>query len=135
MGILVWKGNRMNANILTQIEQISVNVVDIERAITFYRDTLGMKFMFQAGQMAFFDCNGIRLMLSLPEKPEFNHPGSVIYYKVEDMRMVYEAFIERGVTFISEPHVVAKMEHLNIWMAFFRDTEGNTLALTSEVSN
>ncbi|MCY9661126.1 VOC family protein [Paenibacillus chondroitinus] len=125
----------MNANILTQIEQISVNVVDIERAITFYRDTLGMKFMFQAGQMAFFDCNGIRLMLSLPEKPEFNHPGSVIYYKVEDMRMVYEAFIERGVTFISEPHVVAKMEHLNIWMAFFRDTEGNTLALTSEVSN
>ncbi|MBA2939218.1 VOC family protein [Paenibacillus sp. CGMCC 1.16610] len=125
----------MNANILSQIAQISVNVVDMERAITFYRDTLGMKFMFQTGQMAFFDCNGIRLMLSLPEKPEFSHPGSVIYYKVEDMRQVYEAFIERGVTFISEPHVVAKMEHLNIWMAFFRDTEGNTLALTSEVSN
>ncbi|MDU0203417.1 VOC family protein [Paenibacillus sp. MAH-36] len=125
----------MNGNILTQIAQISVNVVDIERAVAFYRDTLGMKFMFHAGQMAFFDINGIRLMLSLPEKPEFNYPGSVIYYKVEDIKQAYEAFIERGVTFISQPHVVAKMDHMNIWMAFFRDSEGNTLALTSEVSN
>jgi predicted enzyme related to lactoylglutathione lyase len=124
----------MNENILAQIGQISVNAVDIERAVVFYRDTLGMQFMFQAGQMAFFDCNGIRLMLSLPEKPEFNHPGSVIYYKVEDIKRVYEAFIERGVAFISEPHVVAKMGSMDVWMAFFRDSEGNTLALTSEVT-
>jgi predicted enzyme related to lactoylglutathione lyase len=124
----------MNENILAQIGQISVNAVDIERAVVFYRDTLGMKFMFQAGQMAFFDCNGIRLILSLPEKPEFNHPGSVIYYKVEDIKRVYEAFIERGVAFISEPHVVAKMGSMDVWMAFFRDSEGNTLALTSEVT-
>lgn len=124
----------MNENILAQIGQISVNAVDIERAVAFYRDTLGMKFMFQAGQMAFFDCNGIRLMLSLPERPEFNHPGSVIYYKVEDIKRVYEAFIERGVAFISEPHVVAKMGNMDVWMAFFRDSEGNTLALTSEVT-
>ncbi|NOV04159.1 VOC family protein [Paenibacillus planticolens] len=119
---------------LTQIGQISVNAADMERAVAFYRDTLGMKFLFQASQMAFFDCSGIQLMISLPEKPEFNHPGSVIYYKVENIKYVYEAFIERGVAFISEPHVVASMGSVDIWMAFFRDSEGNTLALTSEVS-
>ncbi|MBP1967385.1 VOC family protein [Paenibacillus aceris] len=124
----------MSENSLTQIGQISVNAADIERAVAFYRDTLGMKFLFQASQMAFFDCGGIRLMLSLPEKPEFNHPGSVIYYKVENIKKVYEVFLERGVAFISESHVVASMGRVDIWMAFFRDSEGNTLALTSEVS-
>ncbi|KQX49005.1 VOC family protein [Paenibacillus sp. Root444D2] len=125
----------MSENSLTQIGQISVNAADIPRAVAFYRDTLGMKFLFQASQMAFFDCNGIRLMLSLPENPEFNHPGSVIYYKVGDIKQVYEAFLERGVSFISEPHVVANMGSFDIWMAFFRDTEGNTLAITSDVPN
>ncbi|NRF91348.1 VOC family protein [Paenibacillus frigoriresistens] len=125
----------MSENSLTQIGQISVNAADIPRAVAFYRDTLGMKFLFQASQMAFFDCNGIRLMLSLPEKPEFNHPSSVIYYNVEDIKQVYEAFLERGVSFISEPHVVAKMGSFDIWIAFFRDTEGNTLAITSDVPN
>ncbi|MDQ0901371.1 MULTISPECIES: VOC family protein [unclassified Paenibacillus] len=125
----------MSDNSLTQIGQISVNAADIPRAVAFYRDTLGMKFLFQASQMAFFDCNGVRLMLSLPEKPEFNHPGSVIYYKVGDINQVYEAFLERGVSFISEPHVVANMGSFDIWMAFFRDTEGNTLAITSDVPN
>jgi methylmalonyl-CoA/ethylmalonyl-CoA epimerase len=135
MGIIVWEGKRMSDNSLTQIGQISVNAADIPRAVAFYRDTLGMKFLFQASQMAFFDCNGVRLMLSLPEKPEFNHPGSVIYYKVGDIKQVYEAFLERGVSFISEPHVVANMGSFDIWMAFFRDTEGNTLAITSDVPN
>lgn len=125
----------MSENSLTQIGQISINAADIPRAVAFYRDTLGMKFLFQASQMAFFDCNGIRLMISLPEKPEFNHPGSVIYYKVGDIKQVYEAFLERGVSFISEPHMVANMGSFDIWMAFFRDTEGNTLAITSDVPN
>ncbi|NOU73275.1 VOC family protein [Paenibacillus sp. LMG 31458] len=125
----------MSENSLTQIGQISVNAADIPRAVAFYRDTLGMKFLFQASQMAFFDCNGIRLMISLPEKPEFNHPGSVIYYKVGDIKQVYEAFLERGVSFISEPHMVANMGSFDIWMAFFWDTEGNTLAITSDVPN
>lgn len=124
----------MGENSLIQIGQISVNAADIERAVAFYRDTLGMKFLFQASQMAFFDCGGIRLMLSLPERPEFNHPGSVIYYKVENIKKVYEVLLERGVAFISEPHVVANVGSVDIWMAFFRDSEGNTLALTSEIS-
>ncbi|SDN53839.1 methylmalonyl-CoA epimerase [Paenibacillus sp. yr247] len=123
----------MSENSLTQIAQISVNAADIERAVIFYRDTLGMNFLFQASQVAFFDCNGIRLMLSLPENPEFTHPSSVIYDKVEDIKRVYEVLIERGVSFINEPHVAANMGSIDIWMAFFRDTEGNTLALTSEV--
>ncbi|MDR6881810.1 VOC family protein [Bacillus sp. 3255] len=124
----------MSTNRLTQIAQISVHAGDIDRAVVFYRDTLGMKFLFQAGQVAFFDCGGIRLMLSLPEKAEFNHPGSVIYYKVDDIKSVYETFMDRGVAFVGEPHQVADMGRFDLWMAFFQDSEGNTLALTSEVS-
>ncbi|OPH48503.1 glyoxalase [Paenibacillus ferrarius] len=118
---------------LTQIAQISVNAADIPRAVAFYRDTLGIKLLFQTAQMAFFDCSGIRLMISLPEKPEFSHPGSVIYYKVTDIQQSYKVLSNKGVDFLSKPHFVANMGSFDIWMAFFRDTEGNTLALTSEV--
>jgi predicted enzyme related to lactoylglutathione lyase len=123
----------MNNNILSQIGQISVNVQDIERAVAFYRDSLGVKFLFQASQMAFFDCDSIRLMLSVPENAEFDHPSSVIYFKISDIKQVYEAITERGVKFIGEPHFVANMGQYDVWMAFFKDTEGNTLALTSEI--
>ena len=71
---------------LSQIGQIAVNAHDIERAIAFYRDTLGMKFLFQAGTLGFFDCGGVRLMLSPPESAEYDHPGSILYYKVTDIQ-------------------------------------------------
>ena len=105
---------------LNQIGQIFVNVKDLDRAIAFYRDILGMTFLFQAPpNMAFFDCGGI--------------PASIIYYKVDDIERVYEIFKARGVEFIVKPHLVAPMPAYDLWLADFKDSEGNFLALMSEV--
>jgi len=119
---------------LSRIGQISVNVHDLDRAVAFYRDVLGMKFLFQAPpKLAFFDCGGIRLMLSLPEEAEFDHPGSILYYKVDDIQATWNALSDHGANLRGEPHLLARMPDHELWMAFFRDTEGNTLALMSEV--
>lgn len=120
---------------LNQIGQIFVNVKDLDRAIAFYRDTLGMTFLFQAPpNMAFFDCGGIRVMLGIADRPEINHPASIIYYKVDDIERVYETFNARGVEFIVKPHLVAPMPTYDLWLADFKDSEGNILALMSEVA-
>jgi methylmalonyl-CoA/ethylmalonyl-CoA epimerase len=118
---------------LSSIGQIAVNVHDIEKAITFYRDALGMKFLFQAGDMAFFDCGGVRLMLSLPDKPEFDHPSSIIYYKVPDIQRACDLLSSRGVHFEEKPILVARLQDHDLWMASFRDVDNNLLALMSEV--
>jgi predicted enzyme related to lactoylglutathione lyase len=119
---------------LNQIGQIFVNVQDLDRAIEFYRDILGMTFLFQAPpNMAFFDCGGIRLMLGIADRPDLNHPASIIYYKVDDIERVYEVFNSRGVEFIVKPHLVAPMPTYDLWLADFKDSEGNILALMSEV--
>jgi predicted enzyme related to lactoylglutathione lyase len=73
-------------------------------------------------------------MLSIPESPEFNHAGSVIYYRVSDIHHAYDALKKRGVEFVDQPHLIAKLEDHDLWMAFIRDPEGNTLALMSEVT-
>jgi methylmalonyl-CoA/ethylmalonyl-CoA epimerase len=119
---------------LSQIGQIFVNAQDLDRAIAFYRDMLGMTFLFQAPPgMAFFDCGGIRIMLGVPDRSELAHPASVIYYKVDDIERVYETFNARGVEFIVKPHLVASMPTYDLWLADFKDSEGNILALMSEV--
>lgn len=117
-----------------RIGQIAVVVQDLDRAVAFYRDTLGMRFLFQAPpKLAFFDCGGVRLMLDVPEEAEFKHPASILYYKVDDIQGTWAALRDRGVSFRDEPHLVARMPDHELWMTFFRDTEGNTLALMSEV--
>jgi catechol 2,3-dioxygenase-like lactoylglutathione lyase family enzyme len=118
---------------LDRIGQIAVRATDIGRAVKFYRDTLGMRFLFEFPNLAFFDCGGIRLMLSGAESKEFDHPGSVLYYKVSDINASYEALTGRGVEFIDQPHLIAKMEDHDLWMVFFRDSEANTLALMCEL--
>jgi methylmalonyl-CoA/ethylmalonyl-CoA epimerase len=118
---------------LSSIGQIAVNVHDIGKATAFYRDTLGMKFLFDAGHMSFFDCGGVRLMLSLPEKPEFDHPSSIIYYRVADIQRAYELLASRGVSFEEKPILVARLQDHDLWMAAFRDVDDNLLALMSEV--
>lgn len=119
---------------LTQIGQIALNVQDLDRAVAFYRDTLGMRLLFQAPpKMAFFDCGGIRLMLGVPEDPESDHPASILYYKVDDIHAAHAALRDKGADFRGEPHLVAKMPDHELWMAFLKDSEGNTLALMSEV--
>jgi predicted enzyme related to lactoylglutathione lyase len=119
---------------LSTIEQIAVNAHDIERATAFYRDKLGMKHLFSVPpNLAFFDCDGIRLMLSLPAKPEFNHPSSIIYFKVADLQLAYSTLSERGVQLEEGPTFVADMGTYDLWLASFRDSENNILALMSNV--
>jgi catechol 2,3-dioxygenase-like lactoylglutathione lyase family enzyme len=116
---------------LHQIGQIAVPVRDLDRAVDFYREVLGMRFLFRVPNMAFFDCGGVRLMLGVPEAPEYDHLASVIYYKVKDIARAFEEFARRKVAFTSEPHLVARMEDHELWMAFFNDVDGNVLALMS----
>jgi methylmalonyl-CoA/ethylmalonyl-CoA epimerase len=108
-------------------------VKDLSRAVTFYRDVLGMSFLFQAPPaLAFFDCGGVRLMLDAAAEGEFNHPGSILYYKVDDIAAVHADLQGKGVQFLGAPHMIVKMPDHELWMAFFRDGEGNTLALMHE---
>ncbi len=119
---------------LNQIGQIFVNVTDLDRATAFYREVLGMTFLFSAPPgMAFFDCGGIRIMLGRADRPEIDHIASIIYYKVEEIERVYETFKAAGVEFIIAPHLVAQMPTYDLWLADFKDSEGNILALMSEV--
>ena len=119
---------------LGAITQIAVNVHDVERAANFYQQKLGMKLLFKAPpNLAFFDCDGIRLMLSPPAKPEFDHPSSIIYFKVADIQQATQILTERGVTFDEQPTFVANMGSYDLWLASFRDSENNMLALMSEV--
>jgi methylmalonyl-CoA/ethylmalonyl-CoA epimerase len=118
---------------LSAIGQIAMNAHDIPRAVRFYRDALGMRLLFEAPpKMAFFDCAGVRLMLSLPEEPQFDHAGSVLYYRVDDIDQAFATLSERGVTFVDKPHLIARMPDHELWMTFFKDSEGNTLALMAE---
>jgi predicted enzyme related to lactoylglutathione lyase len=101
--------------------------------VRFYRDSLGLSFLFTAPpQMAFFDCGGVRLLLGVPEEKAFDHPGSILYFTVDDIRQMHRVLVSRGVTFRQEPHLVARLPDREVWLAFFDDTEGNTLALMSE---
>jgi predicted enzyme related to lactoylglutathione lyase len=117
---------------LARIHQVSMRAHDIERAVRFYRDTLGIPLLFVAPpRLAFFNCDGVRLMLSTPE-PEFNHPGSVLYFAVDDIGDAHDLLASRGVVFRSAPHKIATLADREVWLADFNDSEGNVLALMSE---
>ena len=118
---------------LNCIGQIAINVCDVPGAVAFYRDVLGMTFLFELPTMGFFDCGGIRLMLSKAESPEFDHRASLIYYKVDDIQQTFELLKQRNVEFVSPPRLVAPMPDHDLWMAFFHDPDQNALALMSEV--
>ena len=118
---------------LSKIGQVSVTVHDLDRATAFYRDTLGVKHLFTVPKMSLFDCDGLRLMLAIPEKPEFDHPSSILYFKVDDIQAAHDTLVARGVGFDLKPTLIAPMATHDLWMAFFRDSENNLLALMSEV--
>jgi methylmalonyl-CoA/ethylmalonyl-CoA epimerase len=120
-------------NHITAIGQIAISVQEMPRAIAFYRDVLGLPFLFEAGpNLAFFDCSGVRLMLDIPEDERFAGHASVIYYNVADIDAAFSEIKERGAEVESEPHMIAKMPDHELWMAFFKDTEGNFFALMCE---
>ena len=127
--------NTQSNTSLTKIGQISVNVHDLDRATAFYKDLLGMKHLFSVPpKMSFFDCDGIRLMLAIPERPDLDHPSSILYFKVQDIEETHRVLEERGVHFESKPMLVAPMPTHDLWMAEFRDSENNVLALMCEKS-
>ena len=119
---------------LSRIGQIAIVVKDVERATAFYRDVLGMRFLFAFPGLAFFDCDGVRLMLSKPEKAEFDHPSSILYFRVPDIQAGFDALRAKKVEFDDEPHIVARMPDHDLWMCFFRDLDDNMFALMSEVA-
>jgi len=118
---------------ISRLGQIAINVHNLERATAFYRDALGLRLLFSAGPLVFFDCGGVRLMLSHAEKPEFDHPSSILYFCVPDIAAAYREMGGAGVKFEDEPHLIAPMPDHDLWMAFFRDSENNLLALMSEI--
>ncbi|MFI8687823.1 VOC family protein [Rossellomorea sp. NPDC077527] len=113
------------------IKQIGIPVKNLRRSTAFYQEKLGQTLLFTTDHMAFFNCQGVRLLLALPEKEEYTH-SSVIYFDVSDIHASYRELKEIGVEFLDEPHLVAKMEGIETWMVFFVDTEGNTQALVCE---
>jgi methylmalonyl-CoA/ethylmalonyl-CoA epimerase len=117
---------------LSRIGQVAINVQEVERATAFYRDTLGMRFLFAYPGLAFFDCGGVRLMLSRAEDPKLDHKASILYYRVADIEAVHAALAERGVRFEQGPHLVARMPDHELWLADFYDSEENLLALMAE---
>jgi methylmalonyl-CoA/ethylmalonyl-CoA epimerase len=116
---------------LDRIGQIAITVKDVARATSFYRDKLNMKYLFAAGNLAFFDCGGIRLMLSLPEQAQ--SANSIVYFKVADIHAAQQQMQSRGVRFEDQPHLIAKMQDHDLWMTHFRDSEDNLLSMMSEV--
>ena len=118
---------------ISRLGQVSVNVHDLDRAVSFYRDTLGLQLLFTTGDLGFFDCGGVRLMLGTAEKPEFDHPGSVLYLVVPDIEAAHRQLVAKDVKFEGKPHLIARLPDHDLWMAFFYDTEDNLLALMSEV--
>jgi predicted enzyme related to lactoylglutathione lyase len=116
---------------LRSIGQIYVPVEDLRRATTFYRDTLGTPFLFEVPRMAFFDLDGIRLMLGERDGDQ-DGTASIVYFDVDDLEETHEALKGRGVEFQQGPTLIAEMEGHDLWMAFFQDSEGNQLALMSE---
>jgi methylmalonyl-CoA/ethylmalonyl-CoA epimerase len=119
---------------ISRLGQIAINARDVERAAGFYQDVLGLKLMFKAPPgLAFFDCGGVRLMLSRPEKPEDDHPSSILYFAVPDIQAAHAKMKEGGVRFEDEPHLLARMPDHDLWMTFFRDSENNLIGLMSEV--
>ena len=122
---------------LSRIAQIAMTVGDLPRAIAFYRDVLGLRFLFEAPPaMAFFDCGGVRLMLALPEETG-SHAGqrfgAILYYAVDDIHRAAAALTARGVAFEQPPHIVARLPQADLWMGFLRDPDGQLLAIMREV--
>ncbi len=123
----------MSDTSLERIGQIGIRVHDVERAAAFYRDRLGLRHLFTASGMAFFECGGVRLLLGPPEGPGLEGPASILYFQVGDIGGACEALRSRGVRIEQEPHRVASLERHDVWIAHFRDSEDNLHALLSEV--
>jgi methylmalonyl-CoA/ethylmalonyl-CoA epimerase len=117
------------------VGQLLIPVEDLDKAVPYYRDTLGLRFLFTAPpQMSFFQAGNVRLLVGVPEAGQSRHRGSMVYFRVADIHAVYKTLVERGVRFPAAPHLVHRTPTSELWLTEFRDPDGNQLALMSEVS-
>lgn len=114
------------------LAQVGVSVHDVPRAVAWYRDVLGLPLIFETNGMAFFAMGDVRLMLTPPSKPEFDHPASVLYFKVANIDEAYASLAAKGAAFEDQPHLVGKMGNTEIWMFFVRDPEQHLIGITEE---
>jgi methylmalonyl-CoA/ethylmalonyl-CoA epimerase len=119
---------------LTKVGQISVRAKDLDRATAFYRDQLGLKHLHKAPSLSVFDCGGITLLVSLPDNPALDHPGSVIYFDVDDIQKAHKSLSDRGVSFVEKPNKVGSLGKVDVWIAIFRDSEENLMGLRGMVA-
>lgn len=117
---------------LGPLAQVAVTFHDVPRAIAWYRDVLGLPLVFETNGMAFFAMGDVRLMMTAPEKSEYDHPASVLYFKVASIEEAYAALGARGAVFEDAPHLVGKMGRTEIWMCFLRDPERHLIGITEE---
>ncbi len=118
---------------LSSIGQIAITVTDVERATSFYKDVLGLPHLFSAPPgLSFFQCGDVRLMLSAAEDPALAPPGSILYYRADDVAAAHARLVEGGAHVEGEPHVVHKTEAMELWIGFYRDSEGNMLGVMEE---
>lgn len=118
---------------LGPLGQIALTVADLAAATEFYRERLGLPFLFAAPNLAFFDCGGVRLMLATPERGEAVAQGATLYFTVGDIHAAHRALAERGVPFVDAPHLIADMGSYELWMAFFHDPDAHLLGIMAEL--
>ena len=117
---------------LNHIGQIALPVGDVDRSESFYEKTLGLRKLFRFGDLSFFDCAGVRLLLDKARDAASIKPQGCIYFRCADIAHAVGELAKRGVTFASKPHLIARMDDHDLWMAFFADPDGHTLALMQE---
>lgn len=118
---------------LGPLGQIALTVADLAAATEFYRERLGLPFLFAAPNLAFFDCGGVRLMLATPERGEVVAQGATLYFTVGDIHAAHRALAQRGVPFVDAPHLIADMGSYELWMAFFHDPDAHLLGIMAEL--
>jgi methylmalonyl-CoA/ethylmalonyl-CoA epimerase len=114
------------------VGQVSLTVNDVDAAERFYGETLGLRKLFRFGDLVFFDCSGVRLFIEKANSKPFTPASSVLYFRTPDISMAFQQLKSRGVSFIDTPHLIAPMEDHDLWMTFFKDLSGNTMALMHE---
>jgi methylmalonyl-CoA/ethylmalonyl-CoA epimerase len=117
---------------LSQIGQIALPVIDVDRSEAFHGQVIGLKKLYRFGDLSFFDCAGVRLLLDKVKEPAKFAPQGVIYFRCADIALTVKELAKRGVSFALGPHLIAKMDDHDLWMAFFNDPDGHTLAIMQE---
>jgi methylmalonyl-CoA/ethylmalonyl-CoA epimerase len=117
---------------LNRIGQIAFAVADVDRSEAFYGNALGLRKLYRFGDLVFYDCCGVRLMLEKAGDPNEISHSSPIYFTCADIALAARELAGRGVSFTEKPHLVAVMEDHDLWMAFFEDPDRHVLALMQE---